>query len=162
MKIYITNKSLYYIEERLNRLKNILIEKNVIYELYPENDSIYTIEKNKIYKINRVLNENYTIINNYKGYDLLIDESHIEKSEVISQLPMSYILTKKIEHKYKLNEISNFMLVVICIYEKNIQSLNYNIKVIDYYVENIDTNINININNIEIQEELNRLLSYLN
>jgi hypothetical protein len=158
MKIYIANVSLSNINNNLKNLNNYIVNKNgkIIYELCTKNSGIYLIENSKLYKLVENTEENYELIKNYRNYDLLIDYTEYIKKEIKSQVPLNYILTKKINYEYKIHKSSNLSLIVEYEYNNNENER----KVIDFYL--IYDEINLDMKNMFFQEELNMFLFYLN
>lgn len=156
MKIYIANVSL----ESLNteKLIDFCIDKkgNIIFELCSNDSVIYLIENSKIYKIENDGSENYELIKDYKGNDLLIDNSIYLKKEIKSQLPLSYILTKKIRYEFKINKQSKLSLFMEYILEEDDNKG----ELIDYYF--IYEEEKLDLKNMFFQEEFNMFLFYLN
>jgi hypothetical protein len=155
MKIYIANMNINNIKKNIEKLDNYCINKQgtIIYELYSNDSEIYIIEESKIYKIENI-NENYELLKSYNNYDLLIDYTSNSKKELLSQLPLNYILTKITRYEFKINKKSNLSLII----EYKLDLANNDLY--DFYF--IYNEKKIDMKNMFFQEEFNMFLFYLN
>ena len=154
MKIYIPDILPIKLKNKLtelNKLCNPLT--TIIYELTSKNSPTIFIKNNEKYFFETTFNNNYELIKNYNSIDLLVDKTEYSKIDVVSQLPIKYILTKKIEYRYKLSQIS---LVIDCI--KDGDNENDDLTPIDFYFI-LNSEKVLDLKNIFIQEELNMFLS---
>ncbi len=89
-KIYIANYDPINITNKLDKLKPLLKETKVVKHLYCD-DGMYTMENNKLYRIEPNFNSKIEEkkVNNYT---FIIDSTPVNKVEVQSQLPLSYII----------------------------------------------------------------------
>ena len=167
MKVYIVNILPSNIKQKLNKLDHLLEHELTKYEIVSEEFGIQIIEKNKLYRIEPRFDTEYEVIKNYKNCDLLVDKTKYTHIPIISQLPVKYVLTKITQFEYKTNKKSKLKLVVECIKEpinfKNITSH------LDKYEQFVPINfylvldeVILDMQNIFLQEEINRFLSHLN
>lgn len=89
-KIYIANYDPSNLTNKLDKLKPLLKKQVVVKHLYCD-DGMYTIENNKLYMLEPSFNSNVEEkkVNNYT---FIIDSTPVNKIEVQSQLPLSYII----------------------------------------------------------------------
>ena len=89
-KIYIANYDPINLTNKLDKLKPLLKETKLVKHLYCD-DGMYTMENNTLYRIEPSFNSKIEEkkVNNYT---FIIDSTPINKLEVQSQLPISYII----------------------------------------------------------------------
>jgi len=174
MKIYVTNIQPSSIKSKIEKMDKYLINKNGYkkYEIFSEEFGSYVIEdKNdkkvdsqKIYRIEPTFNMDLHLIKNYNGYDLLFDKTEYVEQDVISQLPVNYMLTKLICFEYILtpgsseNNNNKIKLTIECIVENN-TLMDKEIIPINYYFSCLKSNKNDIDNNL--LEKINVFLSEL-
>jgi len=93
-KIYIANYDPSNLTNKLDKLKPLLKKQVVVKHLYCD-DGMYTIENNKLYMLEPSFNSNVEEkkVNNYT---FIIDSTPVNKIEVQSQLPLSYIIRETV------------------------------------------------------------------
>ena len=186
MKIYVTNIPPSSINPNFEKMEKFLINKNGYkkYELFSEEFGTYVIEdknnkndkkdkkdKNtysqKIYRIEPIFNTDLHLIKNYNGYDLLFDKTEYVDQDVISQLPVNYMLTKLTCFEYVLpsnpTSRNKIKLTIECIVENN-TLMDKVIVPINYYFSCLSNkNDKMDNNNIDdnLLEEINVFLSEL-
>jgi hypothetical protein len=173
MKIYVTNIPPSSIKPKFEKMEKYLINKNGYkkYELFSEEFGTYVIEDNnnkkaysqKIYRIEPIFNTDLHLIKNYNGYDLLFDKTEYVDQDVISQLPVNYMLTKLTCFEYVLDSKSssqnNIKLTIECIIENN-TLMDKVIAPVNYYFSCLSNKNNIDIDD-NLLEEINVFLSEL-
>ena len=89
-KIYIANYDPTNLTNKLTKLKPLLKETKVVKHLYCD-DGMYTMENDKLYRVEPSFNSKIEEkkVNNYT---FIIDSTPVNKVEVQSQLPLSYII----------------------------------------------------------------------
>jgi hypothetical protein len=151
MKIYIPNINPKNIKEKHFNIGNSM--QKIKYELFSKEQGYFRISDNEVLYLEPNMNQNYELIQNYKGLDLLIDKTKEEYIKVTSQLPVNYVCTKLIEYKYK---GTYFNLIVECLDESTI--LEKNIVPINFYLEYVNDKEKIDFNNKFLDVELNTIL----
>jgi hypothetical protein len=179
MKIYVTNIPPSSIKPNFEKMEKYLINKNGYkkYELFSEEFGTYVIEDNnnknnkndkktysqKIYRIEPIFNTDLHLIKNYNGYDLLFDKTEYVDQDVISQLPVNYMLTKLTCFEYVLHTESTsqnkIKLTIECIIENN-TLMDKVIAPVNYYFSCLSNKNNIDIDD-NLLEEINVFLSEL-
>jgi hypothetical protein len=121
MKIYVTNIPPSTIKLAAIKKYSVSNEGYKKYELVSDDFGIHIIEKEKMYRIEPTLNMDLNLINNFNGFNLLVDKTKYVCIPVISQLPVDYILTKMTCFEYVINsnKKNGIKLVVECIEESN-------------------------------------------
>lgn len=138
---------------------------NDIIELNSLDYGAHIIQKGKIYRYEPDLNPQYEIIRNFHSYDLLIDKSKPKLIDILSQMPIKYIMTKIRIYEYKFNKKSSLKLIIKCIkapreIKTTCKNINCSEEAIDFYFEY--ENENLDLTDIFFQDEINRFLSHLN
>ena len=173
MKIYVTNIPPSSIKPKFEKMEKYLINKNGYkkYELFSEEFGTYVIEDNnnkktysqKIYRIEPIFNTDLHLIKNYNGYDLLFDKTEYVDQDVISQLPVNYMLTKLTCFEYvldsKTSSQNKIKLTIECIIENN-TLMDKVIAPVNYYFSCLSNKNNIDIDD-NLLEEINVFLSQL-
>lgn len=164
MKLYITNIPPSAIKNYQDNLTSYFINKREIYEIYSEDYGLHIIDpmnKMQVYKVEAQFETDYHLIkghqyNNKSSLcDLLFDLTVYQNVPVVSQLPVKYILTKIQRFSYKLSKKSNWILVIDSIREINPETMDKELKPINYYFELSEKN---NINKKEFKETIDKLL----
>ena len=97
-KIYIANYDPSNLTNKLNKIKPLLKETKVVKHLYCD-DGMYTMENDKLYRVEPSFNSKIEEkkVNNYT---FIIDSTPVNKVEVQSQLPLSYIIKTTLVNTY--------------------------------------------------------------
>jgi hypothetical protein len=174
MKIYVTNILPSSIKSNFEKMEKFLINKNGYkkYEIFSEEFGTYVIEdkndkqtsRQKMYRIEPTFNTNLHLIKNYNGCDLLFDKTYYVHQDVISQLPVNYMLTKLICFEYLLYPSSQnkIKLTIECIVENN-TLMDTEITPVNFYFSYLNSSKNDKNNDIDnnLLEEINVFLSEL-
>ncbi len=161
MKIYITNIPPSTI--KLAAIDKYRISKDGYkkYELVSEEFGTHIIEKEKMYRIEPTLNMDLHLINDFNGYNLLVDKTKYVHIPVVSQLPVDYFLTKMVCFEYVINSNANkkngVKLVVECLEECNELFDKEMIPINFYFSSNL-----LNLVDDNLLEEINVFLLELN
>ncbi len=173
MKIYVVKYNPFLFKKNISKLEDLLVSTVQINEIYSEKYGLQIIANNKVHQIESQFDTKMEM-KNYNGFDLLLDRTKYTKSDVISQLPINYILSKTWHFEYKPNKQSNLALIVKCIKEEKEEKEEkekkqekqdegeckvFDLIPIDLYFECDD---NQDFNHKFFQEEFNMLLSQLN
>lgn len=161
MKIYVTNIPPSTI--KLSAIDKYCISKDghKKYELMSEEFGMHVIEKEKMYRIEPTLNMDLHLINNFNGYNLLVDKTKYVHIPIISQFPVNYILTKMTCFEYVSSDKKNGLkLVVECLEETN-EILDKEIIPINFYFSFNSSSNSLDIDN-NLLEEINMFLLELN
>jgi hypothetical protein len=166
MKIYITNIPPSTIKS-LN-LEKYLLNKNGYkkYELTSEDFGTHIIENKKMYRIEPTITMDLHLINNYNGYNLLVDRTNYVQIPIVSQFPLNYVLTKMICFEYCINKKSGIKLIIeyliensstslLTSFEKEIIPINF------YFTSTSESASTLNIDD-NLLEEINMFLLELN
>jgi hypothetical protein len=133
------------------------------YEIYSKEFGIIIMDGKKIYRYEPVFDTNYELMKEYHGYNLLLDTTTYCKDNLVSQLPVNYILTPLTSFEYKQNSKSKLKMIVSCITETH--EFSKELIPIDFYffynMEKLEE-IHDLLNNKFFQEEFNVFLSHLN
>lgn len=121
---------------------------------------VQIVENDEIFRIEPSFKEHYTLIKDYNGFDLIVDENIYTKIPVVSQLPHECIMTNKIALEFKQGPKSNISWRVECIQEKCKETFNERIVPVDFYF--VCKKEDFDIQNSFFQNELNVFLSALN
>lgn len=161
MKIYVTNIPPSTI--KLDSINKYCIDKDGYkkYELVSEEFGTHIIEKEKMYRIEPTLNMDLHLINNFNGYNLLVDKTKYVHIPVVSQFPVDYILTKLTCFEYIIgtNKKKGLKLVVECIEESN-ELFDKEMIPVNFYFINSNSN-SLDTDNM-LLEEINMFLLELN
>jgi hypothetical protein len=164
MKIYITNIPPSTI--KFVNLEKYLLNKNGYkkYELTSEDFGTHIIENKKMYRIEPTLNMDLHLINNYNGYNLLVDRTNYVQIPVVSQFPLNYVLTKMTCFEYCINKKSGIKLIIECLIENSSTSFEKEIIPINFYFTSTSTTTSTTTLNIDdnLLEEINMFLLELN
>ena len=142
MKAYVTNVIPSSIKNKMDKIALQMVNKRERYELFSEEYGLHVIELNKsdpkIYRIEPAFETNYHLIKNHEintnnTCDLLFDLTPAIHIPVVSQLPTNYVLTKMQQFSYKLDKKSAWTLIIDCIRETNLDTLNKELIPINYY-----------------------------
>lgn len=158
MKIYIVKYNPLLFKANMSKIEHLLVNKILKNEIYSERYGLQIIENNNIYQIESKF-ETKMEIKKYNDMDLLLDCTTYNANNVISQLPIGYILSKNLYFEYKINKQSKLKLIVKCINERN-EETEDNFIPIDLYFEYEDDKLDFK--HKFFQEEFNMLLSHLN
>ena len=144
-KIYIANYDPSNLTNKLNKLKSLLKEQKVIKHLYCD-DGMYTIENHTLYRVEPSFNSKIEEkkVNNYT---FIIDSTPINKLEVQSQLPLSYIIKTTLINTYGGQGRPDTTLIVEQIEDK----------VVGFYFLSKE----VDFSNQFFKETMNELLSYI-
>jgi hypothetical protein len=170
MKIYITNIPPSTI--KLTNIEKHLINKEGTkkYEIVSEEFGTHIIEQKQnkinIYRIEPTLNMDLHLINDFNGYNLLVDKTKYVHIPVVSQLPVDYVITKITAFEYAINKqlnskiSSGLKLIVDCLTEIDTATLEKEKIPINFYFSYDEKNsLDIDEN---LLEEINMFLSDLN
>lgn len=149
MKAYVTNVIPSSIKNNLDKIALYLVSKRERYELFSEEYGLHVIELNNetkgsksseptIYRLESAFETEYHLIKNHlintsKTCDLLFDLTSDIHIPVVSQLPIKYVLTKMQQFSYKLDKKSCWTLIIDCIRETNLDTLNKELIPVNYY-----------------------------
>ncbi len=146
MKAYVTNVVPSSIKNNLDKIALQMVNKRERYELFSEEYGLHVIELTnnsapKIYRVEPAFETNYHLIKNHEintsntsnTCDLLFDLTSAIHIPVVSQLPTNYVLTKMQQFSYKLDKKSSWTLIIDCIRETNLDTLNKELIPINYY-----------------------------
>jgi hypothetical protein len=143
MKAYVTNVIPSSLKNKLDKIALQMVNKRERYELFSEEYGLHIIELNnnsdpKIYRVEPAFETNYHLIKNHEintsnTCDLLFDLTPAIHIPVVSQLPTNYVLTKMLQFSYKLDKKSSWTLIIDCIRETNLDTLNKELNPINYY-----------------------------
>jgi hypothetical protein len=165
MKIYIVQYNPKLFKQSMTTISNLLVGTVERKEIYSEKYGMQITKNNKVYQIESKFETQMEIIK-YNDFDILLDYTSYNQIDIISQLPVDYILIKYWYFEYKLNKQSKLKLIVKCIKEednnKNEMLMNFapiNFIPTDLYFEYDDK---FDLNNSHFQEEFNMLLSHIN
>ena len=165
MKIYIVQYNPKLFKQSMTTISNLLVGTVERKEIYSEKYGMQITKNNKVYQIESKFETQMEIIK-YNYFDILLDYTSYNQIDIISQLPVDYILIKYWYFEYKLNKQSKLKLIVKCIKEednnKNEMLMNFapiNFIPTDLYFEYDDK---FDLNNSHFQEEFNMLLSHIN
>ena len=165
MKIYIVQYNPKLFKQSMTTISNLLVGTVERKEIYSEKYGMQITKNNKVYQIESKFETQMEIIK-YNDFDILLDYTSYNQIDIISQLPVDYILIKYWYFEYKLNKQSKLKLIVKCIKEednnKNEMLMNFapiNFIPTDLYFEYDDK---FDLNNTHFQEEFNMLLSHIN
>ena len=164
MNIHIVNILPMKLQDKLTILTNKFNKNEKIkYEIFSKDFGIIIVDEKKMYRYEPVFETKYELIQNYNGYNLLVDTTKYSKVSIVSQLPVNYILTPLTTFEYKQGEKSKIKLIVDCITETNGLDKEF-IPVSFYFSYDIDKSENLHdlLNNKFFQEEFNVFLSHLN
>ena len=114
------------------------------------------------------------LINNYNGYNLLVDLTKYIEIPVVSQFPVNYVLTKMTCFEYCINKNSHLKLVIECLEESN-DLLEKEFIPINFYFTFLNSSLNSSLNSLNslnssnsmkmddyLLEEINMFLLELN
>ena len=177
MKIYVTNIKPSSIKH-VFRGDKVLLNKNGFkkYELTSADFGTHIIQysKNKVeqmYRIEPTVNMDLHLINNYNGYNLLVDLTKYIEIPVVSQFPVNYVLTKMTCFEYCINKNSHLKLVIECLEESN-DLLEKEFIPINFYFTFLNSSLNSSLNSLNssnsmkmddyLLEEINMFLLELN
>lgn len=160
MKIYITNIPPSTINIAAIDKYRLLKEGYKKYELVSEEFGTHIIEKEKMYRIEPTLNMDLHLINNFNGYNLLVDKTKYVHIPVISQFPVDYVLTKMTCFEYIIgsNKKNRLKLVIECIEESN-ELFDKEMIPVNFYFS-LDSSLNLVDDNL--LQEINVFLLALN
>ena len=169
MKIYITNIPPSTI--KLTNIEKYLLNKEGFkkYELVSEfGTHVIEQKQNKvnIYRIEPTINMDLHLINDFNGYNLLVDKTKYVHIPVVSQLPADYLITKMTCFEYAINKQLNsktnsgLKLIIECLIENDNMLLEKEKIPINFYFSH-DKNNSIDIDE-NLLEEINMFLSDLN
>jgi len=153
MKIHLVNYNPSSFQNNISKIEHLLVRHFQKIEMYSEIYGYQLIKHNKVYQIESNF-DTKIIFNKYKEFDLLLEYTKYNEIEIISQLPVKYILKKSVNFEYKSNKRSKLSLIVQCVNQ------NETIIPIDLYFEYNDTSIDLS--DLFFQEDFNVLLSCLN
>ena len=144
-KIYIANYDPINLTNKLTKLKPLLKETKVVKHLYC-GDGMYIMENNTLYRVEPSFNSKIEEkkVNNYT---FIIDSTPVNKVEVQSQLPLSYIIKTTNLNVYGGQGSRNTTLNVELIEDK----------VVGFYFLCKD----VDFSNQFFKEAMNELLSYI-
>jgi len=132
MKIYITNILPKTLKKKLDKLVDVFgrPEEKIKFEICSKELGIYKIDNDAILHMETTFKTNYTNVNGYNQFDLLVDNTEYQWLPVASQLPDEYICTKYYELTFKLNKKSKLSLVIECLeetsdFEKGLEPIHY-------------------------------------
>jgi len=159
MKIYVTNIPPSTI--KLAGIDKYRLSKEGYkkYELVSEEFGMHVIEKEKMYRIEPILNMDLHLINNFNGYNLLVDKTKYVHIPLVSQLPVDYMLTKMtcFEYAIKNKRGSKIKMIVECLVENSNILSDKEIMPINYYFHFLDKKNNLDIDD-NLLEEINMFL----
>lgn len=114
MKLYISNVPPSAISlSKLTQLCNFVTTKHICEICSPECGLLLMdIDSQRVYQTCTSFQPNYELIENYNGYNLLLDKSDNPVIEILSQLPVQYGSRQLIEYEFKLNPKSLLSLLV--------------------------------------------------
>lgn len=164
MNIHIVNVLPVKLQDKLTILTDKFIKSEKLkYEISSKDFGIIIVDEKQMYRHEPVFETNYELIQNYNGYNLLVDTTKQSKIPIVSQLPVNYVLTPLTTFEYRQNDKSKFKLIVDCIIETNVLHKEL-IPVNFYFSYDIDKSENLHdlLNNKFFQEEFNVFLSHLN
>jgi len=158
MKIYIPNILPSSLQNKLTNLTNTFGNPviKIKYEVVSKESGIHWIMDDNISHIESTFHTNYELIKGYNNIDLLVDKTNYKSSDVFSQLPVNYILSKIYEFEFKLNN-SKLSLIIECFEET--QFFEKNMLPINFYFHYNETNFDLK--NSFFQDEFNMFLSHL-
>ena len=149
MKIYIEN----YLPEHLNICKiEHLYKKTEHTKIIYSSEGIFSIEKNKIYKLFPSDTPIIKIPNYYKHYKLFCDSSSFTKEEVYSQLPFKHVLIESTLKYYCLGNEERKSAGLYLVVSENNETDSIN----DFYFLSSES-----LDNRLVQEELNVFMDIL-
>ena len=149
MKIYIEN----YLPEHLNICKiKHLYKKTEHATIIYSSEGIFSIQKNKIYKLFPIDSPIIKIPNYYKHYKLFCDSSSFTKEEVYSQLPFKHVLIESTLKYYCLGNEERKSAGLYLVVSENRESDSIN----DFYFLSSES-----LDNRLVQEELNVFMDLL-
>jgi hypothetical protein len=126
-----------------------------------EEFGMHVIEKEKMYRVEPTLNMDLHLINNFNGYNLLVDKTKYIHIPIVSQIPVNYILTKMTCFEYVSSDKKNGLkLVVECLEETN-EILDKEIIPINFYFSFNSSSNSLDIDN-NLLQEINMFLLELN
>lgn len=116
IKLYISNIPPSAISlSKLTQLCNFVTTKHICEICSPECGLLLMdIDTQRVYQTCPSFQPNYELIENYHGYNLLVDKGDDASTrvEIVSQLPVQYGSRQLIEYEFKLNPKSLLSLVV--------------------------------------------------
>lgn len=160
VKIYVTNilPSNVNIDAFCKRFTHFCTKSKT--EMYSLDFGIHVFQKDTIYRIEPSFKEHYTLIKDYNGVDLLIDENKEIHVPALSQLPCEYIVSKKKVYEFKETNKSNIAFIVEGVVQKSKETLDEIVIPVDFYF--VCDKINFDIHNVFFQNEMNEFLSVFN
>jgi hypothetical protein len=181
MKLYIENCAIQNVSfEKISKMENVFTQHKQLIEIYSENGN-FIIQNNQLYKttIEEEMNIKH-IKNYYNKFNLLIDNSCVEKQEYYC-FPQNHIVLNLCESTYSLNKKSLLKLVVLFKHVDNLSLIGGTINSIKQPSNNhssthVPTNKythyspidfyftlpnNVDINTSEIKEEINKFMLVL-
>lgn len=144
-KIYIANYDPSNLTNKLNKLKPLLKEQKVIKHLYCD-DGMYIMENNALYRVEPSFNSKIEE-KKVDNYTFIIDSTPVNKLEVQSQLPLSYIIKTTLINTYGGQGRPDTTLIVEQIEDK----------VVGFYFLSKE----VDFSNQFFKETMNELLSYI-
>jgi len=145
MKIYIENYDIQQLTLHIDEFEKYMINKKNIIMVYTEY-GLFEIDENNIYK-QHILRDSTKTLFHEKKWNLIIDESEIQKTKVYS-LPLESHFVKAQTTQYKIIKSKECDMLLVIISDENN-------KPVDFYIET--TNINH-----YFAEHINVFLSMLN
>jgi hypothetical protein len=163
MKIYIVDILPATIKSKIQSFDTSFIRNEKYKYEYISNDcgfyiESYTNSSEQIVRLEPSFNNNYELITNYNGHNLLVDKTEYTYIPVVSQLPVDYICSKMLKLEYKIDKKSKLTFVVECIEET--KSFERELIPIDFYFE-YDESI-LDLTNSFFLEDFNVFLLKLN
>jgi hypothetical protein len=162
MKIYIVDILPKTLKSKITNFdKSFHRNEKIKYEFISEEYGYYKAyseSPDKIVRLEPSFINNYELIKNYNGYNLLIDKTDYTYNPVISQFPVKYISSKLIQIEYKIDKKSNLSLVLECI--ETTKTFETELIPIDFYFEYVEPKLDLT--NVFFQEDFNVFLFELN
>lgn len=159
VKIYIQNKTIQSLQNKLKKLDKYLTKKTQIQNIYSKDLGIYKIDNGIIYFLEPSFEEKYEMkeytYNNIVN-KLIVYYTNENKIPIVSQLPVEYIIHNITELHYKMTDKADIELTICGGYHTNLLDL---FIPTDFYFTCKDSNFNLD--NPFFMEEFNLFLAML-
>jgi hypothetical protein len=142
-KIYIDNYNPSILANKLNLLKDLLVDTKLIKEIY-STDGLYRLENNVLYQLEPAFKTNIEV-KKFTNITFIIDSTPVTKVEVQSQLPIGYLIVPTSISAYKKSGLT--------LYVESIES-----NIVGFYFE---YNGKIDFTNQFFKEDLSMFLNVL-
>lgn len=162
MKIYIVDILPKTLKSKITNFdKSFQRNEKIKYEFISEEYGYYEAyseSPDNILRLEPSFKNNYELIKNYNGYNLLVDKTEYTYNPVISQFPVKYISSKITQLEYKIDKKSKLSLIIECIETTN--TFETELIPIDFYFKYVEPNLDLT--NVFFQEDFNVFLFELN